>query len=49
MALRDRLRTMGMFPDVGKLTDQLNEKFDRLYAILVEIRDELRTQRGAPR
>ncbi len=36
-------------PKIGELTTQLNEKFDKLYAILVEIRDELRNQRGAPR
>lgn len=35
----------GMFPDMGKMQDALNEKFDRLYAVLLEIRDELRLQR----
>jgi hypothetical protein len=29
-------------PKMGELTAQLNEKFDRLYTILVEIRDLLR-------
>lgn len=46
MALKARFA--GMFPDVGKIQAQMEEKFDKLYAVLVEIRDELRTQRGAP-
>lgn len=46
-----RFRQMGMFPkipDMGALQAELDEKFDMLYNVLVEIRDELRTQRGAP-
>lgn len=39
MGLRDRLHTMGMFPDVGRLTDMFNEKFE-------ELLDELRAIRG---
>lgn len=34
-------------PKLGELQAQLNEKFDKLYAVLLEIRDELRTQRGS--
>lgn len=46
MALKERLRTMGMFPDVGKMQGDLNAKFDALIAKLDEILKELRTQRG---
>lgn len=48
MALKDRLVQAGMFPDVGRLTDMFNQKFDALIAKLDEILAELRTQRGAP-
>jgi hypothetical protein len=38
MGLRDRVRTMGFgLPDMGKLTDMFNDKFDRLIAKLDEI------------
>lgn len=47
MPLRDRIRAMGMFPDVGKIQGELNAKFDRLIAKLDEILIELRSQRGA--
>lgn len=53
MALKERL--MGMFPDVGALTSQMNDKFEELLgelktmqAVLSDILAELRTQRGAP-
>jgi len=39
MALRDRLRTMGMFPDVNALRSMFDEKFQQLL-------DELRAIRG---
>lgn len=41
-----RARFAGMFPDVSKLTDMFNQKFDALIAKLDEILAELRTQRG---
>lgn len=44
--LRDRIRTMGFgLPDMGAIRDDLHESFDKLYAVLLEIRDELRLQR----
>lgn len=43
-----KLFKSGMFPDMGKMQDALNEKFDKLYAVLLEIRDELRLQRQTP-
>lgn len=47
MAVKDRLRTMGFgLPDVGAIRSDLNEKFDRLYGVLVEIRDILRARGG---
>lgn len=49
MAIRDRLKTMGMFPDVGKLTDEFNAKFgelrDRLDTIIERL-DTLIAQGG---
>jgi len=39
VALRDRLRTMGMFPDVNALRSMFDEKFN-------ELLDELRAIRG---
>lgn len=50
MALKDRLKTMGMFPkipDMGEIEAKLDQRFDRLIAKLDEILQELRTQRGA--
>jgi hypothetical protein len=48
MAFKERMQKAGFLPDMGKMQTQLDEKFDKLYAVLIEIRDELRTQRGAP-
>ncbi len=49
MALKDRLRTMGMFPDVSKLTDEFETKFgelrDRLDTIIERL-DTLIAQKG---
>jgi len=39
VALRDRLKTMGMFPDVNALRDMFDQKFEQLL-------DELRAIRG---
>lgn len=41
MGLRDRFKSAGMFPDVGKIQGEMNAKFDELRAILLEIRDVL--------
>lgn len=56
MGIRDKLVESGMFPDIGGLTNQMNEKFGQLlgelqamHAVLDAILAELRTQRGAPR
>lgn len=49
MALRDRLKTMGMFPkipDMGEIEGKLDQRVDRIVAKLDEILAELRTQRG---
>lgn len=35
--------------NVKEITAQMNERFDKLYAVLLEIRDELRAQREVPR
>jgi tetrahydromethanopterin S-methyltransferase subunit G len=55
MALKDKIRTMGFMPDVGKLTDEFNAKFgelrDRLDTIIERLDTliaETRTQRGGP-
>lgn len=56
MPLKERLRTMGFgLPNVGEIRSEMNAKFgelvDRLDTVierLTEIRDELRTSRGAP-
>jgi hypothetical protein len=49
MQLRSRFKSMGFgLPDMGKMTDMFNEKFDALIAKLDEILAELRTQRGSP-
>lgn len=51
MALRDRIRTMGMFPkipDMGEIEGKLDQRFDRLIAKLDEILQELRKQGGTP-
>jgi hypothetical protein len=44
MKLGERIKSMGMFPDMGKLTDMFNQKFDALIAKLDEILVELRKQ-----
>ena len=43
-------RKAGLFPDVAGIQAQLNEKFDKLYAVLVEIRDLIQTlvNKGGP-
>jgi hypothetical protein len=48
-------KLQGLFPDIGAMQNQLDEKFDELVAelhtmqgILGDILAELRTQRGAP-
>jgi hypothetical protein len=50
-----KARFMGMFPDIGGLTSQMNDKFEELlgelkamHGTLGDILAELRTQRGAP-
>lgn len=49
MPLSDRLKTMGLMPDMGKITGQMNEKFDALIAKLDEILAELRKRNtGGP-
>jgi hypothetical protein len=51
MALKDRLQRMALFPklpDMDEIRQELEEKFQMIYGVLVEIRDELRTQKGAP-
>lgn len=49
MTVKDRMRAMGLLPDIGRMQQQLDEKFELLYGVLIEIRDELRTQGEAPR
>jgi len=44
VTLGERFKSFGMFPDVGKLTDMFNEKFDALIAKLDEILTELKKQ-----
>jgi hypothetical protein len=44
-----RKSMFGMFPNVGAIESKMNEKFDQLYAVLLEIRDELRLQRPEPK
>jgi hypothetical protein len=40
--LGEKIKSMGFgMPDMGKITDQFNAKFDELKAILFEIRDVL--------
>lgn len=53
MPIRNRL--MGMFPDIGSIRSEMDEKFGELVDHLVQINAtlelvlaELRTQRGAP-
>lgn len=41
MEIRSRLSRMGMFPDVGKIQDALDAKFEQLIAELREIKDVL--------
>jgi len=50
MALSDRLRTMGMFPDVNALRSMFDEKFQQLLDELVAIRtvlEQIRDQKEA--
>jgi hypothetical protein len=42
--LGERFKSMGFMPDIGKLTDMFNAKFDALIAKLDEILVELRKQ-----
>lgn len=42
--LRDKFKSFGMFPDMGKLTDMFNQKFDALISKLDEILAELKKQ-----
>ena len=51
MAIKDRLQTMGLFPDVGSIQNHLDDKFEELIAelktmqgILGDILAELRKQ-----
>jgi hypothetical protein len=46
MTLREKLTKKGLFPDISGIQQDLNQKFDQLYSVLVEIRDLLKAQRG---
>lgn len=45
-----RARLSGMFPNMGEIQAQLDAKFDKLYAVLVEIRDKIQVliDKGGP-
>lgn len=53
VTLGERIKSFGMFPDVGKIQGEMNVKFDELISqikkvqeILLEIRDDQR--KGSP-
>jgi hypothetical protein len=55
VTLGERIKSFGMFPDIGKLQGMFDEKFNALltelqsmHGVLNDILAELRTQRGAP-
>lgn len=55
VTLGERIKSFGMFPDIGKLQGMFDEKFSALlgelqsmHGVLNDILAELRTQRGAP-
>ena len=37
-------RVQGMFPNVGQITEMLDQRFEKLYDVLIEIRDLLKRQ-----
>jgi hypothetical protein len=44
VTLGERIKSFGMFPDIGKIQGEMNVKFDQLLAKLDEILQELRKQ-----
>lgn len=51
MKLGERIKNMGMFPDVGRLQGELNAKFEELISEIRQMKDilvQIRDQRGAP-